>query len=87
MAMIHRPNGDPGTDPFDVAELNPLLTHAIESSLWELNSHREHYLSGVSTLNKIFTEAFTKPGYSMEDFLDHTYGTVRRFSVQYARCC
>lgn len=29
---------------------------------------------------RIFGEAFTKPGYSMEDFLDHTYGTVRRSS-------
>jgi U3 small nucleolar RNA-associated protein 19 len=26
---------------------------------------------------RIFAEAFTKPGYSMEDFFDHTYGTVR----------
>ncbi|KAJ6619540.1 CBF/Mak21 family-domain-containing protein [Mycena sp. CBHHK59/15] len=76
MAMIHRPDGDGTADPFDPAEPNPLLTHAIESSLWELHSHREHYLSGVSTLTKIFSEAFTKPSYSMEDFLDHTYGTL-----------
>ncbi|KAJ7718108.1 CBF/Mak21 family-domain-containing protein [Mycena maculata] len=76
MAMIHRPDADLSPDPFDPSEPNPLLTHAIESSLWELNSHREHYLSGVSTLTKIFSEAFTKPGYSMEDFLDHTYGTL-----------
>ncbi|KAJ7164681.1 CBF/Mak21 family-domain-containing protein [Mycena crocata] len=76
MAMIHRPDEDVSTDPFDPAEPNPLLTRAIESSLWELNSHKEHYLSGVSTLTKIFSEAFTKPGYSMEDFLDHTYGTL-----------
>ncbi|KAJ6557232.1 CBF/Mak21 family-domain-containing protein [Mycena vulgaris] len=75
MSMIHRPDGD-STDPFDAAEPNPLLTRAIESSLWELNSHREHYLSGASTLTKIFAEAFTKPGYAMEDFLDHTYGTL-----------
>ncbi|KAJ7714208.1 hypothetical protein B0H16DRAFT_1742790 [Mycena metata] len=75
MAMIHRPE-DSSDDPFDATEPNPLLTHAIESSLWELNSHREHYLSGVSTLTKIFSEAFTKPSYSMEDFLDHTYGTL-----------
>ncbi|KAJ7645611.1 CBF/Mak21 family-domain-containing protein [Mycena polygramma] len=75
MHMIHRP--DPvSTEPFDPAEPNPLLTHAIDSSLWELNSHREHYLSGVSTLTKIFSEAFTKPSYAMEDFLDHTYGTL-----------
>lgn len=76
MTMIHRPDGD-SADPFDPAEPNPLLTRAIESSLWELTSHKDHYLSGVSTLTKIFSEAFTKPGYSMEDFLDHTYGTVR----------
>ncbi|KAJ7366593.1 CBF/Mak21 family-domain-containing protein [Mycena albidolilacea] len=77
MAMIHRPADDTASsDPFDIAEPNPLLTKAIESSLWELNSHREHYLAGVSTLTKIFAEAFTKPSYAMEDFLDHTYGTL-----------
>ncbi|KAJ7695707.1 CBF/Mak21 family-domain-containing protein [Mycena rosella] len=75
MAMIHRPDGD-ATDPFDAAEPNPLLSRAIESSLWELNSHREHYLAGAATLTRIFAEAFTKPGYAMEDFLDHTYGTL-----------
>lgn len=26
---------------------------------------------------KIFEEAFTKPNYNMEDFLDHAYSTVR----------
>lgn len=64
-------------DPFLPSEPNPLLTQAIGSSLWELHTHKSHYHSAVSTLAKIFEEAFTKPGYSMEDFLDHTYGTVR----------
>ncbi|KAJ6499420.1 CBF/Mak21 family-domain-containing protein [Mycena sanguinolenta] len=77
MGMIHRPaSEDQDDDPFDPAELNPLLTKAIESSLWELNSHREHYLAGVSTLSRIWTEPFTKQSYAMEDFLDHTYGTL-----------
>ncbi|KAJ7857769.1 CBF/Mak21 family-domain-containing protein [Mycena leptocephala] len=76
MHMIHRPDASSDDDPFDPTGPNPLLTRAIESSLWELNSHKEHYLSGVSTLTKIFSEAFTKPSYSMEDFLDHTYGTL-----------
>jgi U3 small nucleolar RNA-associated protein 19 len=31
----------------------------------------------VSTLARIFEEAFTKPNYALEDFLDHTYSTVR----------
>ncbi|KAF8868202.1 CBF/Mak21 family-domain-containing protein [Infundibulicybe gibba] len=77
MVMIHRPDcEDPSLDPFLASEPNPLLTNALSSSLWELTTHRLHYHSGVSTLVKIFSEAFTKPGYAMEDFLDHTYTTL-----------
>lgn len=54
-----------------------MLTNALDSSLWELVSHRSHYHPSVSTLAKIFQEAFRKPNYALEDFLDHTYGTVR----------
>lgn len=64
-------------DQFNPEEPNPNRTGALESFLWELRTHREHYHSSVSTLARIFEEAFTKPAYSMEDFLDHTYGTVR----------
>ncbi|KAK2464494.1 hypothetical protein APHAL10511_003473 [Amanita phalloides] len=64
------------SDPFLAEEMNPLLTQALSSSLWELYSHRVHYHSTVSTLGKILSEAFTKPGYVMEDFLDHTYHTL-----------
>ncbi|KAH0830655.1 CBF/Mak21 family-domain-containing protein [Lanmaoa asiatica] len=64
------------TDPFLPNEANPNITNAIDSSLWELYSHKQHYDSAVSALARIFEEAFTKPGYSIEDFLDHTYGTL-----------
>ena len=63
-------------DPFRPSEPNPNLTDALASSLWELYSHKNHYHAGVSTLARVFEEAFTKPGYGMEDFLDHGYGTV-----------
>ncbi|KAF5350257.1 hypothetical protein D9758_007810 [Tetrapyrgos nigripes] len=75
MIMIHR-DGDSPHDPFVASETNPLLTEALSSSLWEIQSHRSHYHSSVSTLAKIFSEAFTKQPYSMEDFLDHTYATL-----------
>ena len=64
-------------DPFDPEEKDPMLTNALGSSLWELVSHVNHYDPSVSTLAKIFQEAFRKPSYVLEDFLDHTYGTVR----------
>ena len=65
-------------DPFISDEPSPILTNAISSSLWELNSHRNHYAPPVATMARIFSEAFTKPSYVQEDFLDHTYGTVSR---------
>ena len=63
-------------DPFDENEPNPTLTNAIDSSLWELYSQKSHYHAPASTLARIFEEPFTKPNYSLEDFLDHTYSTV-----------
>jgi len=53
-----------------------MLTNALNSSLWELTSHVNHYHPSVATLAKIFQEAFRKPNYALEDFLDHTYGTL-----------
>jgi len=78
MGMIHRTQDvdGPFIDSFLPDEANPNITNAIDSSLWEIYSHKQHYDSAVSTLARIFEEAFTKPGYSMEDFLDHTYGTL-----------
>ncbi|KAI1790696.1 CBF-domain-containing protein [Ganoderma leucocontextum] len=78
MAMIHRTDDIAGVecDGFLAAEPNPTLTNALESSLWELYSHRQHYHASVSTLAKVFEEAFTRPSYAMEDFLDHTYSTL-----------
>jgi U3 small nucleolar RNA-associated protein 19 len=35
-----------------------------------------HYNPNVSSLAKILSEVFTKPSYDMEDFLDHSYGTM-----------
>ncbi|KAH8996716.1 CBF/Mak21 family-domain-containing protein [Lactarius akahatsu] len=73
MRMIHRDDEEPA--PFEGTP-NPNLTNALDSSLWELRSHKRHYHAGVSTLACIFDEAFTKPNYPLEDFLDHTYATL-----------
>jgi len=76
MYMINRVNDVEEPDPFDPEEKDPMLTNALDSSLWELVSHMNHYHPSVSTLAKIFREAFRKPNYALEDFLDHTYGTL-----------
>ncbi len=68
---------DEGTDdPFDMDEVDPMLTNAVETSLWEIEMLQSHYHPNVATLAKIISEQFTKQAYNLEDFLDHSYGTV-----------
>ncbi|KAJ4343328.1 Maturation and nuclear export of 40S ribosomal subunits interacting protein [Didymella glomerata] len=81
--MMHREVRDPALkesleqegmdDPFDMSELDPMETNAIESSVWELEALQSHYHPNVATLAKIISEQFTKRSYNLEDFLDHSY--------------
>ncbi|KAF4625556.1 hypothetical protein G7Y89_g12612 [Cudoniella acicularis] len=63
-------------DPFVMEEEDPMETHAIESSLWEIVTLQSHYHPNVATLAKIISEQFTKHAYNLEDFLDHSYGSM-----------
>jgi U3 small nucleolar RNA-associated protein 19 len=63
-------------DPFDPEETDPLQTGAIESCVWELETLMSHWHPNVATLCRIIKEQFTKERYNMEDFLDHSYGSV-----------
>ena len=66
-------------DPFCMEESDPMETDAIESSLWEIETLQSHYHPNVATIAKIISEQFTKHSYNIEDFLDHSYATVRPF--------
>jgi len=63
-------------DPFLPEEKDPMETHAIDSCLWEIVQLQSHYHPNVATIAKIISEQFTKQAYSLEDFLDHSYGSV-----------
>ena len=63
-------------DPFLMEEQNPMKTNAIESSLWEIETLQWHYHPNVATIAKIISQQFTKQAYNLEDFLDHSYGSV-----------
>lgn len=63
-------------DPFIMDEEDPMETQAIESCLWEIVMLQSHYHPNVATLAKIISEQFTKHTYNLEDFLDHSYGSV-----------
>lgn len=81
--MIHRETRLPSAkktleaegmdDPFDMLCADPMESHAIDSSLWEIETLQRHYHPNVATLAKIISEQFTKRSYALEDFLDHNY--------------
>ncbi len=84
--MIHRETRDLAAkellenegmdDPFLMDGEDPMETKAIDSSLWEIVMLQSHYHPNVATLAKIISEQFTKQSYNLEDFLDHSYGSV-----------
>lgn len=81
--MIHRNNpfevdAQQWGDPFKPKEEDPMTTNAIESSLWEIVTLQSHYHPNVAAIAKIISQPFTKQAYNLEDFLDHSYDTVRR---------
>jgi len=68
------------TDPFRLDEEDPMETSAIDSCLWEVVQLQSHYHPNVATIAKIISEQFTKQFYKLEDFLDHSYGSVSRIT-------
>ncbi|ROV97910.1 hypothetical protein VSDG_04833 [Cytospora chrysosperma] len=63
-------------DPFNPDEEDPMETGAIDSCIWEIVQLQSHYHPNVATITKIVSEQFTKQIYNMEDFLDHSYGSL-----------
>ncbi|KAJ4396824.1 Maturation and nuclear export of 40S ribosomal subunits interacting protein [Gnomoniopsis smithogilvyi] len=63
-------------DPFLPNEEDPMKTGAIDSCVWEIVQLQSHYHPNVATIAKIVSEQFTKQIYNMEDFLDHSYGSL-----------
>lgn len=60
-------------DPFDPKQIDPNLTQASESCLWEVESLSSHWHPNVATIARIMAEQFLKQSYNLEHFLDHSY--------------
>lgn len=85
--LLHREVRDAGSrrriedegfrDVFAADECDPTGSGAIDSCLWELVQLQSHYHPNMATISKIISEQFTKQAYNMEDFLDHSYASVR----------
>ncbi|KAG6761934.1 hypothetical protein POTOM_035175 [Populus tomentosa] len=69
-----------GIDHFDNEESNPLKSHALGSSLWEIDSLRHHYCPPVSrfvqSLENDLTVRAKTTEVSVEDFSSGSYATI-----------
>ena len=64
-------------DPFRESESNPLETHAIESSLWELETLQQHVLPTVSKAASFIHKPLPTVERDLTEFLDDSYDKVR----------
>eukprot|EP00966_Prymnesium_polylepis_P312818 7228726-Prymnesium_polylepis.1 len=60
---VQRPNGTPdvltaaaAADPFDPTEAEPDQCRALDSSLWEVDALRSHFLPTVSAVAALFAK-------------------------------
>ncbi|KAL9332891.1 hypothetical protein Peur_073030 [Populus x canadensis] len=69
-----------GIDHFDNEESNPLKSHALGSSLWEIDSLRHHYCPPVSrfvqSLENDLTVRAKTTEVNVEDFSSGSYATI-----------
>ncbi|RHY05635.1 hypothetical protein DYB25_010078, partial [Aphanomyces astaci] len=65
-----------GQDPFDNDTNDPLVCHALKSSLWELFSLKQHYHAGVATKAKIFEEKLRSQMIDLADDVDISYASL-----------
>ena len=73
-SLIHRSKSStPKSDPFNNSQPNPLLTHALESSLWELHTLATHFHPNVATIASVIARPFTKREYKLGDFEGYSY--------------
>ncbi|KAI9662146.1 MAG: hypothetical protein M1831_002842 [Alyxoria varia] len=63
-------------DTFDAEEPNPMDSGAGESCLWEVVALQRHWHPNVAALARVLGMQFTKEGYDVEDFLDHSYSSL-----------
>jgi U3 small nucleolar RNA-associated protein 19 len=78
--IIHRTGGDDDgliNDVYDIDQLDPAKSRAIESSLWELNALEQHYHPSVSGMAKGCGMEDSKTlMHNLDEFLLHTYRSL-----------
>ncbi|CAB9514083.1 Nucleolar complex protein 4 homolog [Seminavis robusta] len=79
-ALIHRNSTQTSSttkDPYNADTDDPVQSHALQSSLWELHALEQHYLPAVSTLAaSIGREDFKSPMLQLDEMAQHSYASL-----------
>ncbi|XP_007953225.1 nucleolar complex protein 4 homolog [Orycteropus afer afer] len=71
--LVHRPQGpELDVDPYDPEEQDPAKSHALESSLWELQALQRHYHPEVSKAASVINQVLCVPEASIAPLLELT---------------
>jgi U3 small nucleolar RNA-associated protein 19 len=64
---------DLSSDPFEEEEVNPNLTKAMESSLWEMKTLQNHILPSVATACAFIEKPLPNVGFDLEEVISTDY--------------
>lgn len=65
-----------GSDPYVFEEKDPLKSNALNSSLWELVSLKQHFLPKVSKSVNFLSKKMPQVEWDMRELLDDSYESV-----------
>lgn len=67
-----------GSDPYIFEEKDPLKSNALNSSLWELVSLKQHILPKVGKSVNFLFKKLPQVEWDMSELLDDSYESVRK---------
>ncbi|KAG7272804.1 hypothetical protein CRUP_017858 [Coryphaenoides rupestris] len=72
--LIHRPSAadEPCEDPYVMDEKDPILSHALESSLWEIKTLQTHYHPDVAKVAMKINKPLSVPEEDIDGLLEIT---------------
>lgn len=71
-------------DPYDMQELDPSKSRALQSSLWEVESLTQHVLPNVSSVAKTVLKANARTEYDLGQVLEMTESDVSKSQITLA---
>ncbi|CAL8276651.1 unnamed protein product [Merluccius merluccius] len=86
--LVHRPSctDESCEDPYVMVEVDPILSHALESSLWEIKTLQTHYHPDVAKEAMKINKALSVPEEDIDELLDITHFELMERDLKATKC-